>query len=58
VRVKETVFPYSCNIESKLVLAMAYALEYAGSSDGATVGTYQAFTDLIYFQHYVRKNVI
>jgi MFS family permease len=27
-------------------LAMSYALEYAGSSDGTTVGTYQAFMDL------------
>jgi MFS family permease len=27
-------------------VAMAYALEYAGSSDGTAVGTYQAFRDL------------
>ncbi len=27
-------------------LAMSYALEYAGSFDGTTVGTYQAFMDL------------
>ena len=27
-------------------LGMSYALEYAGSSDGTTVGTYQAFMDL------------
>jgi MFS family permease len=27
-------------------LAMAYSLEYAGSSDGVAVATYQAFMDL------------
>jgi MFS family permease len=27
-------------------VCMAYALEYAGSSDGTSIGTYQAFMDI------------